>query len=70
VSPLAAVDEASVTPGVLGFLVIFALGMATWLLLRSMTRQLKRIDFEDPAEDPHGEGDEPVEPTGNGGADR
>jgi hypothetical protein len=97
-SPLAAVDEARVTPGVLGFLVIFALGMATWLLLRSMTRQLKRIDFEDPGQDPRpeadqdpydgahhdahddtrpdaptgppGEGDGPVEPTGNGNADR
>ena len=47
-----AVDAAKVTPGLLGFLVVASLGVATWLLLRSMTRHLGRIDFEDPRQDP------------------
>ncbi len=42
---LAAVSKDQVTPGVLGFLVTFALGVATWFLLRSMNRHLKRVDF-------------------------
>lgn len=43
-----AVDDSQVTPGVLGFLVVAALGVATWLLLRSMRRQMRKIDFEEP----------------------
>lgn len=42
--PLAVADD-KVTPGVLGFLVFAALAVATWLLLRSMGKQLRRIDF-------------------------
>jgi hypothetical protein len=45
---LLALDDSDVSPGVLGFLVVAALGVATWLLLRSMRRQMKKIDFEDP----------------------
>lgn len=39
-------DETKVTPGVLGFLVFAALGVAVWMLLKSMNRQIQRIDFE------------------------
>jgi hypothetical protein len=42
-----ALDESKVTPGIVGFLVVFALGIATWLLIRSMTTQLKKVDFEE-----------------------
>ena len=33
----------NVTPGVLGFLVVAAMGTALFFLLRSMSRQLKKI---------------------------
>ena len=33
----------NVTPGVLGFLVVAAMGIALYFLLRSMSRQLKKI---------------------------
>jgi hypothetical protein len=44
---LLAVDESKVTPGIAGFLVVFALGVATWLLIRSMTRHLRKVDFDE-----------------------
>jgi hypothetical protein len=49
-TPLAlqlAVEESKVTPGLLGFLVVAGLGIATWFLLKSMNKQLKRVDFDD-----------------------
>lgn len=49
---LLAVEEDKVTPGVLGFLVVAALGVATYLLIRSMNRQIRRIDL--PEERPAG----------------
>jgi hypothetical protein len=39
-----AAEDSSVSPGLLGFLVVALLGVATWLLLRSMTRHLRRVD--------------------------
>lgn len=42
-----AVDESKVSPGVLGFVVVALLGVATFLLIRSMNRQIKRIDLPD-----------------------
>jgi hypothetical protein len=42
-----AIDDSTVSPGVLGFLVVAALGVATWLLLRSMTHQMRKIDLPD-----------------------
>jgi hypothetical protein len=59
---LVAVDESKVTPGLLGFVVVALLGVATYLLIRSMNRQIRRIDLPDePADDAHdvGTGDEP-----------
>jgi hypothetical protein len=35
-----AIEDNKVSPGVLGFLVVAALGVATWFLIRSMNRQL------------------------------
>ena len=40
----------NVTPGVLGFLVVAAMGIALYFLLRSLSRQLKKIP-PPPAED-------------------
>ncbi|GAB3594819.1 hypothetical protein GCM10027446_19200 [Angustibacter peucedani] len=40
-------DPSSVTPGVLGFLVVFLLAIATWLLLRNMTGRLRRMKFRE-----------------------
>ena len=40
-------DPDSVTPGLLGFLVVFVLALATWLLLRNMTGRLRRMRFRE-----------------------
>ncbi|MFG2696172.1 hypothetical protein ACIHEI_01935 [Kitasatospora sp. NPDC051984] len=40
-----ALDETKVTPGLLGFVVFAALGIATWFLLKSMNDRFKKIDF-------------------------
>jgi hypothetical protein len=44
---LLALDKNNVNPGALGFIVVALLGVATWLLIRSMQRQLGKIDFEE-----------------------
>ena len=41
-----------VKPGLLGFLVVLALGVVTYLLWRSMNRQLRKVDFEEGAAPP------------------
>jgi hypothetical protein len=46
----AGIDPAQVTPGVLGFLVVVALGLATWVLLRSLGRHLGRVRFDERAD--------------------
>lgn len=43
-TPPAAPDEYDVTPGLLGFVVVFAIAIALWFLLASMIRHLRRID--------------------------
>ncbi|MEU1039047.1 hypothetical protein ACFYP4_18230 [Streptomyces sp. NPDC005551] len=50
------VDENKVTPGVLGFIVFAVMALAVWGLMKSMNRQLRKVDFEDPepAETPAG----------------
>jgi len=40
-------DPNSVSPGLLGFLVIFALAVVVWLLLRNMTGHLRRMKFRE-----------------------
>jgi hypothetical protein len=41
----AAPADNTVSPGVLGFVVVALLGVATWLLVRSMRRQIGKIDI-------------------------
>ncbi len=56
---LVAVDPDQVRPGVLGLLVVLAMVVATALLLRSFTKQLRRIDFDEdepPADEPDTDG--------------
>ncbi|WP_223766631.1 RAMP4 family protein [Streptomyces huiliensis] len=52
--PLAAagddLDKSKVTPGVLGFIVFAVIGAAVWLLMKSMTKHMKRVDFEEAPE--------------------
>lgn len=45
------VDPARVTPGLLGFLVVFALALATWALMRSMVRHLRGVEERRAAEE-------------------
>lgn len=45
-------DENKVTPGVLGFLVFAVIGVAVWMLMKSMTKHMKRVDFEEDAGTP------------------
>ena len=47
-----AVDESNVNPGLLGFVVVALLGVATWLLIRSMQRHLRKVDFDESAPSP------------------
>lgn len=42
-------DESKVAPGLLGFVVILAIGLALWVLSKSMSKQMHKIDFEEPA---------------------
>jgi len=56
-SSVRAVEESNVNPGLLGFVVVALLGVATWLLIRSMNRQIKKIDLSE---------DAPDEPTRDG----
>ena len=41
------VDENKVTPGVLGFIVFAVMALAVWGLMKSMSRQLGKVDFEE-----------------------
>jgi hypothetical protein len=41
------VDENKVTPGVLGFIVFAVIGGAVWLLMKSMNKHMKKVDFEE-----------------------
>lgn len=59
-----AAEGGRVTPGVLGFLVVALLGLATYLLIRSMNRQIRRIDLpEDRPDDSSGSEDAGREPA-------
>ena len=63
-----AVADQDVSPGVLGFLVVAALGVATWLLIRSMNRQMRKIDLPDDTDADQSADDDA--PHGDDGADR
>ncbi|MET7680288.1 hypothetical protein [Streptomyces sp. NPDC005423] len=45
--PLAEVDENKVTPGILGFIVFAVMAVAVWGLMKSMSKQMGRVDFEE-----------------------
>ncbi|MCI0685848.1 MAG: hypothetical protein L0Y54_01220 [Sporichthyaceae bacterium] len=57
-----AIDADQVAPGTVGFLFVAALGAALWFLMRSMNRQLKKIDFKPPSDQPDGD-DQPHPPA-------
>ncbi|GGR16401.1 hypothetical protein ACH4U6_08750 [Streptomyces netropsis] len=40
-------DKNKVTPGVLGFIVFALIGGAVWLLMKSMNKHMKKVDFEE-----------------------
>ncbi|MEU3193464.1 hypothetical protein ABZ686_23185 [Streptomyces sp. NPDC006992] len=65
VLPLAKdLDENKVTPGVLGFVVFALIGAAVWMLMKSMNKHMRRVDFEEPA------GTAPAAAAATGTADR
>ncbi|MEU9717077.1 hypothetical protein [Streptomyces sp. NPDC047976] len=47
--PLAAdtFDKNKVTPGLLGFIVFAALALGVWGLMKSMSKHMGRVDFEE-----------------------
>ena len=47
VSFAAEVDEDKVTPGVLGFIVFAVMALAVWALMKSMNKQMGRIEFKE-----------------------
>lgn len=53
-------DQNKVTPGVLGFIVFAVIGGAVWLLMKSMNKHMKKVDFvveADASAPTSGEGD-------------
>jgi hypothetical protein len=47
-------DQNKVTPGLLGFVIFALIGSALWLLMKNMTKQFGKVDFEE-APDPDAE---------------
>lgn len=59
-------DKDKVTPGVLGFIVFAVIGGAVWLLMKSMNKRMKKVDFEETSEAPGASGTEaPAKGTAN-----
>ena len=57
----AKVNNDDVTPGVLGFLVVAGMGVALYFLLKSMSKQLKKLP-PPPEEDGEAAGAKPLSP--------
>ena len=61
VLPLAKdLDENKVTPGVLGFVVFAVMGIAVWMLMKSMHRHMEKVDFEETPPDGAGDSEKPA----------
>ncbi|MEU2232371.1 MULTISPECIES: hypothetical protein [Streptomyces] len=56
-------DKNKVTPGVLGFVVFAALALAVWMLMKSMSRHMGKISFEE-TPDPKATPDTPAAAPG------
>ncbi|AYN39705.1 hypothetical protein D9753_13100 [Streptomyces dangxiongensis] len=41
------VDENKVTPGVLGFIVFAVMALAVWGLMKSMSKHMRKVDFQE-----------------------
>jgi hypothetical protein len=54
------VDQNKVTPGVLGFIVFAVMALAVWGLMKSMSKQMQKVDFKEAEssslEEPRGSG--------------
>lgn len=62
-------DQPWISPGLLGFIIVVILGLATWLLVRSMSKQLRKLDADRPEQEEDGRLDQaaaPHEPEPNG----
>ena len=62
-------DAPWISPGLLGFIIVCILGVATWLLVRSMSKQLRKLDVDRPEQEEDGRLDSeaaPHEPEPNG----
>ncbi|MFK4098880.1 hypothetical protein ACI2L1_02085 [Streptomyces sp. NPDC019531] len=60
------VDEDKVTPGVLGFIVFAAMALAVWALMKSMSKHMGKVKFEE-SEGEGASGKETAEsPSGKG----
>ena len=54
-SPVAAtLDPNSVSPGLLGFIIVVIIGLVTWFLARSMTKQLRKLEADLPEQEDGG----------------
>jgi hypothetical protein len=67
IHPLAAsLDPNSVSPGLLGFIIVVIIGLITWFLARSMAKQLRKLDASHRAEEEAAEA-AAAEEAGKGG---
>ncbi|MEV7883091.1 hypothetical protein ACWD3I_11830 [Streptomyces sp. NPDC002817] len=51
------VDEDKVTPGVLGFVVFAAMALAVWVLMKSMSKHMGKVDFKESSDTEAGTAD-------------
>lgn len=51
------VDEDKVTPGVLGFIVFAAMALAVWALMKSMSKHMNKVDFNESSDAESGAAD-------------
>ncbi|WP_129307132.1 hypothetical protein [Streptomyces sp. L2] len=64
-------DQNKVTPGVLGFIVFAVMAVAVWGLMKSMNKQMQKVDFKEspaagtPADPADAEPTDSAEPAGS-----